>query len=159
MSLLDYGFTAPQQEPRNVHKPYTFSPPYIILRQYAMPRLPNRLFEIDFVRHSETRAGSGYWAHSNKCPCGANDWHGGGGPLDHSPMPLIPEYEPGAVRYGVQIVLDMTRMAKGVLYRFSPVWRRGRLAGVKLNVYKFGGGTEFSRTDYLERTMRPGDTA
>lgn len=156
MSLLDFGFAEPQSVARNVHQPYTFKPPRIELEPLRMLKR----MTVDFSRCSTTRAGYMYYMPGNKCPCGSDSHHGGGGPYDHSRMRILDEYTPGAVRYDGVITLDMAKMAKNCTYKFEAQWRRGKLLGVDLRVYRFNRITEeFAVTNYLETVLRPGDTA
>lgn len=155
MSLLDFGFKEPKHDMRHPHRPYTFDPPAITLEPYSL----FRPLKVDFERCSSTRAGFGYEVMWNKCPCGANDWHCGGGPYDHAKMRLLHEYAPGAVRYDGIITLDMLKMAKNVIYQFNAKWMRGKLAGVNLRVYEFRNDADFGVLEHLKRVIRPGDTA
>lgn len=157
MSLLDFGFTAPRPARADVHKCWTFKPPAI---EIVACRMIDRQ-EVDFDRFTATRAGYNYMMSGPKCPCGAGDYHGGGGPYDHDPMPMPSGYGPGAVRYdGGVVTLDMTKMASHIIYRFQVRRRRGKIAGVSLKVYSFGRtDAEFACTVYLEKVLRPGDMA
>ena len=54
----------------------------------------------------------------------------------------------------------MRMMASHVYYKFQVQRRRGKITGVSLKVCSFSGiNAEFACTIYLEKVLRPGDTA